>query len=396
MTKKKKEIKDVIESAPKKRGRPRKKEKTIKEKNKGFLIEESEEYGDYVLSAEDFIDDEYTSDETWQEILDASEESNFTEMFEKNTGIKKRKNKKDRSEQEKNDTSASVASAYSSYVRSLRQYEVLPTEKLNELFRIMNSESSTEEERLEARNTIILHNLRFVITVTKRYLNRGVESMDLIQEGTRGLITAIEKFDYTQGFKFSTYAVWWISQAAQRSIQNTARTIRLPIHICDLLNRVKKVGKELAEELGRMPTDEEIIKKINRKNVTMKALQEARERSGQIISMETPVKNPSKDSNESATVASFVPDNEKYIPENALNNKLIKEEIQILLNSILTDDEKNVIIYRFGFNSEKPYSIEKTSETMNIGREQVKKLEHSAIMKLKNADNINDLRDFLN
>ena len=389
MTKKNKE-KEIVETK-KKRGRP-KKEKDIIELDEKNL----EEYAEYSLTAEDYVEeDEETLDETWQKILDESEESNFTEMFEKTTGVKKKKNKKEKSERDTSDANASVMSAYSRYVRSIRQYPVLTSDELNELFKTMNSDSSTPEERKEARDKIILHNLRFVITVTKRYLNRGVDSMDLIQEGTRGLMTAVEKFDYTQGYKFSTYAVWWIGQAAQRSIQNTSRTIRLPIHICDLLNRVKKVSKEMAEELGRMPTDKEIVKRINKPSVTLKAIREARERSGQIISMETPIKNPSKDSTETATVASFIPDNEKYIPEKAFENNFMKSEIRTLLNTILTEDEKNVIICRFGIDIDKPLSIEKTSSDLKISRNRVKDLEASAIAKLKNSPHIEDLRDFL-
>ena len=366
--------------------------KKKKQQNEEALSDEDEIFSE---EEDDDSETEYlVSEKAWQDIIktfandktqDTIEDSDEQESYsseEENDILKEDFSylfKKNDSSQRK-ERQISTDNVYSRYVRSIRPYSPLPTAELNKLFEIYHSENSTEEEKNRAKERIILHNLRFVITTTKKYLNKGVPSMDLIQEGNIGLIKAIDKYDYKKGFKFSTYAVWWIKQSAQRAIQNTSRTIRLPIHICDLLSRSDRVAKQLELELGRAPTVEEIAKKINRPSVTAKAIQEARDRSGQIISMDVPINGD--DSEQTANIGSFMPDTGTENPEEYAMKMALHDSVKEILKQ-LPEKERVIIEARYGFREGGPVSINDICDELNIKKEEYKSLERKALIAMR-------------
>lgn len=284
-----------------------------------------------------------------------------------------------------------LTGTYTNFVKGIRSYEVLKTADLIQLFKIMN-ESKNEEERLLAREKIINHNLRFVVTITKGYLGNGLDSMDLIQEGNIGLIKAVEKYDYKKGFKFSTYAVWWIRQTTQRAIQNTGRTIRLPIHICDLLGTIKKHKKEFILNTGREPTYKELEEKINNPKITEQKIAEAIERSGAIISMDVPVKNKKED--DSVSFASFIADESIMSPERYAMLSNLKELIMKSLEN-LEDWEAELIKHRYNIDGYKYLSIEEAGKKFNIHKEKVRQVEQGILRRLKKQNENSALKDYL-
>lgn len=291
---------------------------------------------------------------------------------------------KSESHNNNSNTNLKLDNMYYNYIQQIKHYRVLTPEETYELFKKYRETGSKD-----AREILICSNLRFVITVSKSFMGRGLDSMELIQEGNLGLIKAIEKFDYTLQNRFSTYAVWWIKQTIQRAIQNTARTIRVPIHIFDLNEKIKKVSKQLTAELNREPSYKEIAEQI--KGVEEKDVIHAIESMREIISIETPVNN--KKGDDSVKIGNFVASND-YNPAEALDIELRNEGINNILKSI-SWKEAEMLKDRYGIDNRQALSLEQLSEKYQLSKERIRQICKKSLKKLREEAQREGLDDFL-
>lgn len=355
-----------------------KKEKEIKQKAISKLLDKGKEEGslnyDEIIDALEKID--LTSDQIDEiyEYLDESDIEIIGEKIEED----------DQEEEDKEDLTVpkgiTVDDPVRMYLKEIGKVDLLTAEEEVEIAKRMEvGDESAKRELAEA-------NLRLVVSIAKRYVGRGMLFLDLIQEGNLGLMKAVEKFDYTKGYKFSTYATWWIRQAITRSIADQARTIRIPVHMVETINKLVRVQRQLVQELGREATPEEIGKEmdldVERVREIMKIAQEP-------VSLETPIGEE-----EDSHLGDFIPDDDVLAPSEAATFTMLREELIGVLDS-LTPREQKVLRLRFGLDDGKPRTLEEVGKEFDVTRERIRQIEAKALRKLRHPSRSKKLKDFL-
>lgn len=266
------------------------------------------------------------------------------------------------------------------YLKEIGRVPLLSTDEEIELAQRMADGDDNAKKRLSEAN------LRLVVSIAKRYVGRGMLFLDLIQEGNLGLIKAVEKFDYTKGYKFSTYATWWIRQAITRAIADQARTIRIPVHMVETINKLIRVSRQLLQDLGRDPQPEEIAREmgmpVDKVREIMKIAQEP-------VSLETPIGEE-----EDSHLGDFIPDDDVPAPADAASHILLKEQLSNVLGT-LTPREEKVLRLRFGLEDGRPRTLEEVGRDFNVTRERIRQIEAKALRKLRHPSRSKKLKDFL-
>ncbi len=266
------------------------------------------------------------------------------------------------------------------YLKEIGKVPLLSADEEIELAKRM------EQGDEEAKQRLAEANLRLVVSIAKRYVGRGMLFLDLIQEGNMGLIKAVEKFDYRKGYKFSTYATWWIRQAITRAIADQARTIRIPVHMVETINKLIRVSRQLLQDLGRDPTPEEIAEEMD---MPVGKVREILKVAQEPVSLETPIGEE-----EDSHLGDFIPDTEMMIPADAAAFTLLKEQLLEVLKT-LTDREQKVLRLRFGLDDGRARTLEEVGKEFQVTRERIRQIEAKALRKLRHPSRSKKLRDYL-
>ncbi len=281
--------------------------------------------------------------------------------------------------EESTDDANVVDDSVKMYLKEIGKIELLKADEEREIAQRM------AEGDEDAKETLINSNLRLVVSIAKKYMNRGLSLLDLIQEGNIGLIKAVDKFDYTKGFKFSTYATWWIRQAITRAIADQARTIRIPVHMVETINKLTRVQRQLVQDLGREPTTEELAEAMNMEPAKIREIQKI---SQDPISIDKPVGEE-----EDSHLVDFISNDELASPDEEVARNLLKEDLIKALNT-LTDRERKVIELRFGLKDGVPMTLEQVGKKLGVTRERIRQIEAKAIRKLSRSSGSKKLEGY--
>ena len=330
---------------------------------------------------------ENTNPEQIDKVFDAFEEmgvSLLNDDFEEEPDVEDLKEVEELKLDEITDTSfegISVDDPVRMYLREIGKIPLLSYEKELELAkRILENDEEAKQELAEA-------NLRLVVSIAKKYVGRGMLFFDLIQEGNMGLIKAVEKFDYTKGFKFSTYATWWIRQAITRAIADQARTIRIPVHMVETINRLIRTSRHLLQQLGREPTPEEIAKEME---MSVEKVMEIQKIAQDPVSLETPIGEE-----DDSHLGDFIQDEDSPAPHDAASYTLLREQLEEVMNT-LTPREAKVLKLRFGLEDGKARTLEEVGKEFDVTRERIRQIEAKALRKLRHPSRSKKLRDYMN
>ena len=333
------------------------------------LIDESEE-------EEDLEDDEYLASEDSDEDEDEDSEKNIVINYEQASAYTK------------------VNDPVKMYLKEIGRVPLLKADEevliAKRIEKGINNpdDAAAVQDGIDAKNELISANLRLVVAIAKKYTGRGMLFLDLIQEGNMGLIKAVDKFDYTKGFKFSTYATWWIRQAITRAIADQARTIRIPVHMVETINKMTRIQRQLVQELGRDPSAEEIATRMG-SGMTAEKVREIQKIALDPVSLETPIGEE-----DDSHLGDFIEDKDAMSPDQYANNELLKDEIDLIL-STLTDREEKVIRLRFGLEDGRTRTLEEVGKEFDVTRERIRQIEAKALRKLKNPTKSKRLKEFL-
>ena len=274
----------------------------------------------------------------------------------------------------------STADPIREYLKEIGSIALLTPEEESDLAR------RKSEGDVEAGRKLVEANLRLVVSIAKRYTGRGMSFLDLVQEGNLGLMKAVEKFDYAKGYRLSTYATWWVKQSITRSLADQSRTIRLPVHMVEAVNKIRRAQRSLSVKLGREPSMEEVAEEVN---MSGKRVAELIKASGDTVSVETPVGDE-----EGSNLGDFVADDANASTEDKAESFLLREEIDSMLQG-LNPREREVIILRFGMETGHPLTLEEVGKRFNVTRERIRQIETAALRKLRNPSKSKKIRDFL-
>lgn len=330
-------------------------------------------------TADDQMEDDFYQEPDEEEILN-SEEDEFLELDEETLEEMKKIEKESQNLDDSIPDTVGLSDSVRMYLKEMGKYPLMTAEQEVECAKkIEQGDVSAKEELAEA-------NLRLVVSIAKKYLGRGMSFLDLIQEGNIGLMKAVERFDYRKGYKFSTYATWWIKQAITRAIADQARTIRIPVHMVDTINKVMRAQRELLNELGREPELEEIAERMG---ITPERVNEVLKLAQEPVSLETPIGEE-----EDSHLGDFIQDEHIATPVQAATNTLLREKLIEVMDS-LSDREKKVLIMRYGLDDGKERTLEEVGKEFNVTRERIRQIEAKALWKIKHPNKSRKLRDFL-
>ncbi len=272
------------------------------------------------------------------------------------------------------------------YLKEIGRVPLLEPENELQLAKIMTDETKSAAERQDAQDKLVVANLRLVVSIAKRYVGKGMFFLDLIQEGNLGLMKAVEKFDYTMGYKFSTYATWWIRQAINRAIADQARTIRIPVHMVETIHKVNRYQRQMLQELGREATADEIGEKMG---MSAEKVREIMKIAQEPVSLETPIGEE-----EDTHLGDFIPDDETPAPADAASQTILREVLDRELHT-LTPREEHVIKLRFGLYDGRCRTLEEVGKEFDITRERIRQIEAKALRKLRHPSRARHLRGFI-
>ena len=379
-----KKVEETKVTKAKTKKEPENKEKTDKEKINNIIKEAKENgkmtYSDLATKLND------VNPEKMDEVFDEFEKGGIDLLpddFDEEPNIEDLKEVEELKLDEITDTSyegISVDDPVRMYLREIGKIPLLTFDEELELAkRILEGDEEAKQKLAES-------NLRLVVSIAKKYVGRGMLFLDLIQEGNMGLIKAVEKFDYTKGFKFSTYATWWIRQAITRAIADQARTIRIPVHMVETINKLIRTSRNLLQQMGREPTPEEIAKEME---IPVEKVVEIQKIAQDPVSLETPIGEE-----EDSHLGDFIQDEDSPAPHDAASYTLLKEQLEEVMNT-LTPREAKVLKLRFGLEDGKSRTLEEVGKEFNVTRERIRQIEAKALRKLRDPSRSKKLRDYM-